>query len=162
MSTRKPTTSAPPAPKVPPVSELPVTRAMLMGVRDELLTRIDGTNARLDETNARLDETNARLDETNARFVQVDARFAQVDARFDQMDARFDQMDARFDALRADVRAEVHRLGTLAEEQEARNRVVIEVVQGHNARFERIEKELADVRGMVYEILEIVKQRPRE
>ena len=141
MTTRKPPSSTPRAAKVHAVTELPVTRAMLLGVRDELRARIDGTNARIDETNARIDETNARIDETNARIDETNARFA---------------------SLRADVLAEVHRVGTLVEEQEVRNRVVLEVVQGHNARFERLEAGLDEVRGMVVEILQAVKSRPRD
>ncbi len=116
MTTRKPPTSTT---KVPAVAELPVTRAMLMGVRDELRARLDHNNARLDETNARID------------------------------------------ALRAEVLAEVHRLGTLVEEQEVRNRVVLEVVQGHNDRFERIEGSIDEMRGTLREILDAVKQRTR-
>lgn len=132
MTTRK-TTPSRTATKVPTVAELPVTRAMLLGVRDELRSRIDETNARIDETNARIDQTNARIDETNARIAGV----------------------------RAELLAESHRVGTLIEEQEARNRVVLEVVQGHNARFERLEAGLDEVRGMVHEILDAVRQRPR-
>ena len=132
MSTTKPPTSTAPS-QIPPVAELPVTRAMLHGVRDELRARIDGTNARIDGTNARIDETNARIDETNARL----------------------------DALRAEVLAEIHRIGALVEDQEARNRVVVEAVQGHHARFERIEARIDETQGMIREILDAVRQRPR-
>jgi transposase-like protein len=51
------------------VGDVPVTRAMLHGVRDEL--------------RALNDQTNARLDETNARLGQVDARFAHLEARLE-------------------------------------------------------------------------------
>lgn len=125
MSTTKPPTSTAPS-QIPPVAELPVTRAMLLGVRDELRARIDGTNARIDGTNARIDETNARID-----------------------------------ALRAEVLAEIHRIGALVEHQEARNRVVVEAVQGHHARFERIEARIDETQGMIREILDAVRQRPR-
>lgn len=123
MATRKGSTTT--TAQVPTVSELPVTRAMLHGVRDELKSRID-------QTNARIDQTNAHIDQTNASVV----------------------------GMRAEVMAEVHRLGTLVEEQEARNRVVLEVVQGHAARFERIERRLDGQDDMLREILAFVRQRP--
>jgi len=131
MSTRK--TPSTTTRKVPAVSELPVTRSMLYGVRDELAARIDETNARIDETNARID---------------------QLGARFDQLGARIDQIDAS-------TRASMRRMETLIEEQEARNRVVLEVVQGHNARFERIEARLDETQSMIVEILDIVRGRAR-
>ena len=43
----------------------------------------------------------------------------------------------------------------------ARNRVVLEVVQGHNARFERIEARLDETQSMIVEILDIVRGRAR-
>ena len=145
MSTRKPTGAS--TRKVPSVSELPVTRSMLHGVRDEV--------------NARFDEVNARFDEVNARFEQVNARFDQVNARIDEVSARIDQTNARIDQLDASMRASARRLETLAEEQEARNRVVLEVVQGHNARFERIEARLDEMQGMFVELLDLARNRPR-
>ena len=63
-----------------------------------------------------------------------------------------------FDAF---MRASMRRMETLIEEQEARNRVVLEVVQGHNARFERIEARLDETQSMIVEILDIVRGRAR-
>ena len=117
MTSRPKTARATPT-KVPPASEVPVTRAMLYGVRDELAARIDQTNARLDQTNARLDQ------------------------------------------LSAETRASTARIQTLTEEQEARNRVVLEVVQGHNDRFDRIEADLAELKGMFREVLGALSKRP--
>jgi methyl-accepting chemotaxis protein len=107
------------------------------------------------------DELNARFDEVNARFEQVNARIDEVSARVDQVSARIDQTNARIDQLDASMRASARRLETLAEEQEARNRVVLEVVQGHNARFERIEARLDEMQGMFVELLDLARNRPR-
>ncbi|MFO0652260.1 MAG: hypothetical protein U0326_38935 [Polyangiales bacterium] len=170
--------------QIPTVSELPVTRAMLLGVRDELAARLDQhtaqfaeVHARFDRVDARLDQHTARFAEVDARFEQVDARFEQVDARFEQVDARFKQIDARFDrvdaefrelradmaalrqemvAFKAEVRADLARIKTIVEEQDARNRIVMEVVQGHNARFDRMEADIAASREMFREIMAAV------
>ena len=47
-----------------------------------------------------------------------------------------------------------------AEDQEARNRVVLEVVQGHNDRFDRIEADLAELKDMFREVLGALAKRP--
>jgi chromosome segregation ATPase len=160
------------ATKVPSVSQLPVTRAMLYNVRDELAARIDQTNARIDQTNAELrgvrDELNARIDQTNARIDQTNAELRgvrdELNARIDQTNARIDQTNAElrsfkeeirheFERFRAEIRTSVARIQTLVEEQEARNRVVLEVVQGHNARFDRIEAEIRELKELFREVL---------
>ncbi len=167
--------------QIPTVSELPVTRAMLLGVREELAARLDQHTAQFAEVHARFDRVDARLDQHTARFGEVDARFEQIDARFEQVDARFKQIDARFDrvdaefrelradmaalrlemvAFKAEVRADLARIKTIVEEQDARNRIVMEVVQGHNARFDRMEADIAASREMFREIMAAVVKPP--
>ncbi len=160
--------------QIPTVSELPVTRAMLLGVREELAARLDQHTAQFAEVHARFDRVDARLDQHTARFGEVDARFEQIDARFKQIDARFDRVDAEFRELRADmaalrqemvafkaeVRADLARIKTIVEEQDARNRIVMEVVQGHNARFDRMEADIAASREMFREIMAAVVKPP--
>jgi len=135
------------ATKVPSVSQLPVTRAMLYNVRDELAARIDQTNARIDQTNAELrgvrDELNARIDQTNARIDQTNAELRSFK----------EEIRHEFERFRAEIRTSVARIQTLVEEQEARNRVVLEVVQGHNARFDRIEAEIRELKELFREVL---------
>lgn len=160
--------------QIPTVSELPVTRAMLLGVREELAARLDQHTAQFAEVHARFDRVDARLDQHTARFGEVDARFEQIDARFKQIDARFDRVDAEFRELRADmaalrqemvafkaeVRADLARIKTIVEEQDARNRIVMEVVQGHSARFDRMEADIAASREMFREIMAAVVKPP--
>ena len=149
--------------QIPTVSELPVTRAMLLGVRDELAARLDQHTAQFAEVHARFDRVDARLDQHTARFAEVDARFKQIDARFDRVDAEFRELRADMAALRqemvafkAEVRADLARIKTIVEEQDARNRIVMEVVQGHNARFDRMEADIAASREMFREIMAAV------
>ena len=73
---------------------------------------------------------------------------------------RIDQTNARLDQLSAETRASTARIQTLTEDQETRNRVVLEVVQGHNERFDRIEADLAELKGMVREVLGALVKRP--
>ncbi len=141
MTTRPKTARTSPA-KVPPIAELPVTRAMLYGVRDELVARSDQTNARIDLTNARIEQTNNEL---HALLLANEA--FKVEMRHE------------FDAFRAEMRAANARVQTIAEDQDARNRVVLEVVQGHNARFDRIEADVAELKGLLHEIVRALANR---
>ncbi len=81
-------------------------------------------------------------------------------ARIDQTNARLDQTNARLDQLSAETRASTARIQTLTEDQETRNRVVLEVVRGHNERFDRIEADLAELKGMFREVLGALAKRP--
>ncbi len=58
------------------------------------------------------------------------------------------------------MRASVDRIETLFKRQEARNLVIIEILQGHNARFERIEAGVEEMRGMFRDIVDLLRQRP--
>lgn len=75
---------------------------------------------------------------TEAQFKQVDARFKLVDARFDQVDARLSQVESQIAA----VLSEVHRIALMMEEQNSRNRYVLEGYDQVYQRQERLEKEV--------------------
>jgi predicted nuclease with TOPRIM domain len=144
-------------------ADVPVTQKMLYLVREEL--KSDSLSVRGDlkslrqEMNARFDKVDARFKEVDSRFDKVDARFKEVDSRFDKMDARFDEMDSRFDKMNArfdemDSRftgmnsrfdgliSEVHRIALLVEEQNARNKIVMDGLNVLFDRQERVEKRL--------------------
>jgi hypothetical protein len=57
---------------------------------------------------------------------RTDARFAQVDARFDQIDARFVQLELSLLSSIESLTAAVHRTNAIVEEQNARNKFVID------------------------------------
>jgi hypothetical protein len=66
---RKPTTVR--TKNVPSVSEMPVTRAMFLGVRDELRSLNDQTHACLSELNARFERIESGLDEVRATLLEL-------------------------------------------------------------------------------------------
>ena len=92
-------------------ADLPATRGMLKGVRDEFLAKM------------------SQLEKTMCgNFKEVDGKFKKVDARFDKIDARFDGLEAM-----------VARMGVLAEEQRADNRIVLEGLQVLWERQDRLD-----------------------
>jgi len=98
--------------------DIPVTQAMLVKVRDELKSDISSVRS-----------------EVKALEQKMDARFSRVDSRFSQMDAKFDK-----------VISEVHRIGLLVEEQNARNKYVLDGYGLLNDRIDKNEKDIAELK----------------
>ena len=146
--------------------DVPVTQRMLFEVRDQLKRHTDAKFERLQSKFARQEQRFAKLDgkvggfegrfaQIDARFAEVDARFAAIDARFDQVDAKFKEVDAKFDELRSEMKAgfatlssEIHRVAVLVEEQNARNRVVLDALVGFTYRQDALETRVADLEGL--------------
>lgn len=90
-------------------------------------------SAEFNKVDAKFSEMDARFSKIDARFNQMDAKFNQMDARFSQMDARFSQMDAKFDLMMA----EIHRIGISVDEQNHRNKIVLD---GYELLYNKINK----------------------
>lgn len=73
---------------------------------------------------------------------EMKAGFSQVNARFNQVDARFEQ-----------VLSEIARIGILVEEQNSRNRIVLEGLSGLWERQERVEKRVDHFEKTIHNIL---------
>jgi methyl-accepting chemotaxis protein len=104
--------------------DLPATHGMLDHVRSELKADIRGLRS-----------------EMKSGFRQVDSRFEQIDSRFEQIDSKLEQ-----------VLSQVSRIGTLVEEQNSRNQVVLEGLTGLYRRQDRIELEVGEIRNTVYSL----------
>ena len=97
-------------------SELPATQKMLYGVRDELKSDISTLR----------NEMKAGFREIHAKF---DSRFERLQASIDKQNAKLDRQDAKF-----------HRMLTLYEEQEGRNKYVLDGYASIDDRLERLER----------------------
>ncbi|HPI41506.1 MAG TPA: hypothetical protein PLJ21_11920 [Pseudobdellovibrionaceae bacterium] len=69
-----------------------------------------------------ISKMSSEFKKVNAKFSQMDAKFSQMDAKFSQMDAKFSQMDAKFDLMMA----EIHRVAISVDEQNHRNKIVLD------------------------------------
>jgi hypothetical protein len=104
--------------------DIPVTQEMLNEARNELKHEI----------------TSFRL-EVDSRFKRVDAAIAKV-----QSDVAKVQSDvAKVQSDVAKVLAAVHRVGLLVEEQNARNKYVLDGYTSLSDRLDKIEKENKDI-----------------
>jgi methyl-accepting chemotaxis protein len=130
--------------------DLPATHGMLDHVRSELKADIRGLRSEMKSGFRQMD---SRFEQVDSRFEQVDSRFEQIDARFEQMNSRFSQVDSRFEQIDSkleQVLSQVSRVGTLVEEQNSRNQVVLEGLTGLYRRQDRIELEAGEIRNTVY------------
>ena len=110
-------------------------------VRSEMAAGFLKIDASFLEIDARFLEVDARFSQIDARFPQIDARFSQIDARFSQIDARFSQIDSKLELLIAAV----HQIRMLVEEQNARNKYVLDGFANLNAQL-KFNKQETDTR----------------
>jgi hypothetical protein len=97
-----------------------------------------------------LDETRNELKSDIASLkLGTQSGFQKMDARFKGVDARFDELASKMETLTAAV----HRALALHEEQEARNKYVLDGHQGLTDRQDRIEekydKEISDIKDLI-------------
>jgi len=104
--------------------DVPVTKRMLFEVRDELSSKFAALEHRIDR----------RFKNVDHQFKTIDAQFKTIDDRFDQVDARFDRLEDQFKELKLDLRTHLHKTSLLIEEQNARNKFVLD---GYQNLFER-------------------------
>ena len=92
-------------------SELPATQLMLTTLRKQIKSEINSLEKRLD-----------------SKFNQVDSQFSQVESRFNQVDSKVEL-----------VLSEIHRIAILMEEQNSRNKFVLDGYASLYERQDRIE-----------------------
>jgi hypothetical protein len=74
-----------------------------------------------------------------AKFNQLDAKF---EAKFNQLDTRIDQLEAKFEARFANIESMLHKILLVVEEQNARNKFVLD---GYANLYDRFEEHKAEV-----------------
>lgn len=129
----------PKLPHPPKTRDLPASQGMLQLVREELKaemkTGFHKMESRFKAQDSKFSQIDSKFNSFEARFAQIDSRFDQVDSRFAQVESRFEQVDSRFEQ----VLSEIARVGILVEEQNSRNRIVLEGLTGLFQRQDRVE-----------------------
>lgn len=113
-------------------------------INSKLITielRIAGQGKKVD---AEFHKLEARFSEIDASFHKVEARFKEIDASFDKVDARFKEIDERF--IKMDAKLEImaetmQRMAIAFEEQNTRNKLVMDNLNMLYARQDRLELE---------------------
>jgi hypothetical protein len=121
--------------EVPTAGELPVTRTMLSEVRTELIERIEHSKS---ELRAEMQLVKGELRE---EIRQVKAEVHEIKVR----------MHAHEAGLHG-VKAELARLALLVEEQNARNKVVLDALMAVMTRQGRVEHRVDEVEETVREL----------
>jgi chromosome segregation ATPase len=145
---------------VPTPSEVPVTNAMLGKVRAEILQRVDQAREEGRADNQRLDAKIQRLD------AKIDDVKAELKADIRKLDTKADDVKAELKADLQEVKADLHevkaavhgmeanilRIQALMEEQNARNKVVLDglaaVLNRHGLLEERVTRVEDTVRSL--------------
>ncbi len=107
--------------KPPRSSEILVTQKLLLSVKSEL--KSDITSVALDVKSLRSEMSSIRSEVDSLRF---------------EMNSRFEKMDSKFETLAAAI----HRTNALVEEQNSRNRIVLDGYDQIYRRQEEYEKRI--------------------
>ena len=115
-------TSHSPSPTKSP--HIPTTQEMLYEVRDELKS-----------------DTQALRHEMNSKFAKIDSKFAKIDSKFAEMNSQIQELHSEIQS----VHSAVHRVALLMEEQNARNKYVLDGYTSLNDRLEEQSQEIAHI-----------------
>ena len=119
--------------------DVPVTEAMLYLVRDELKSHIISHESRFDS---------------------IDKRFESIDKRFDSFELRIESMFSKIDAKLDKMQAEIHRSNLIAEEQNSRNKFVMDGYTSVYYRCEENEKRINEVENDFQKLLKARNNEP--
>jgi chromosome segregation ATPase len=140
MPARSTKTSAPTA------DEVPVSRAMLTGVRGEVLQRIDQAR---EETRADLQRLDGKIDAVRAELHEVKAELKadihEVKAEIHEVKTEIHEVKAGMHAMQA----QMARIEVLVEEQNARNRIVLDGITAVLSRQNQVEQRVTQVEDTV-------------
>ena len=146
---------------VPTADEVPITSAMLAGVRTEILRRIDQAREEAKADNRRLDakinvvcaESNANSYKTDVMRENVVQMRTTVNAVRTELKSDISELKSEISELRTEMRVGFHelksayhgmqaslaRMETLMEEQNARNKIVLEGLASSLSRHDEAE-----------------------
>lgn len=111
--------------------------------------QFESSNKRFDSIDKRFEAIDKRFDSIDKRFEAIDKRFGSIDRRFDAVDEKFEalekKMDSRFNQISSEIqglRTDMHQMLILMEEQNARNKIVLEGYEQLYLRQDRLESKV--------------------
>ena len=125
--------------------DIPVNLGMLHLVRDELKSSISSLERKME----------SRFRGMDAKFAGIDSKFAEMDSKFAGMDSKFAGIDSKFAALdskMASMDSRLHQMQLMMEEQNARNRIVMDGLTSLFARQERSEDRIEAAEKLLIQI----------
>ena len=128
-------------------ANVPVTKAMLYKVRDELKSETSSIRHDLkafrSDMSSRFHNVDSKFDGMNSKFHGIDSRFDEMNAKFHNVDSRFDDLDSKFHKVMAEIQkltGEVHNTRLLMEEQNSKNIFVLDGYTSLSDRLSKLEK----------------------
>ena len=119
MATRRPARRKVSVPKS--IRDVPVSRAMLMGVRDELIERISAVESRFE----------ARFSGLESRFSGLEAQFHDVRAEVSRMSVLIEEQNTRNAIVLEAIRAMIDRQDRTEKRLDDFGRTVASLASGH-------------------------------
>ncbi len=125
------------------IGDVPVNSRMLDESRNELIHKIE--SAKL--------ELKSDIHELDSKILSLDSKILSLDSKISNLDSKISSVDSKVESLTSIV----HKLSLTIEEQNARNKVVLDGLTGLFSRQDRIEVKLEE---MDQTILPLKKSQP--
>lgn len=119
--------------------DLPVTHGDFLELKKLIEMEVRASKKRFETHEKRFKAHDLRFDSIDKRFDSIDKRFEAIDKRFDSIDKRFEAMDNKMEAGFNDLKAGIQRMLVLMEEQNNRNKYVLDGHAALNERMDRLE-----------------------
>jgi chromosome segregation ATPase len=129
-------------------SELLINHRILWAVRDELKADIRAVDTKIVSMDAKFESLDAKIE-------SVDSKLGSLDAKIESVDSKVDSVANRISAEIHKVRSDVQRVIALVEEQNNRNRAVLDGYQSLYDRQDRVEKKVDQLEMTVLDFKKI-------
>ena len=143
VTTRNSKASAPSIPRALAATEVPVTCAMLGGVRIEVLQRIDQAR---EDAKADIQRLDAKIDAVKVELkAEIHEVKAELKAEIHEVKAEIHEVKAGMHAMQA----QMARMEVMAEEQNSRNKIVLDGIIAVLERQNQVEQRVSQVEDTV-------------
>ncbi|HPI40366.1 MAG TPA: hypothetical protein PLJ21_06150 [Pseudobdellovibrionaceae bacterium] len=121
--------------------------------------RFESIDKRFESIDKKFESIDKRFDAIDKRFEAIDKRFEAIDKRFDAIDKRFEALENKMEARFNDLKSDMHRILILLEEQNTRNKFVLD---GYTLLYERMDRLEINVETRIKSIEEIIVHNRKE
>ncbi len=113
-------------------SDLPVTQLMLTTLHKQIKSDVKSTEKHLE---SKINQVESKINQVESKINQVESKINQVESKINQVESKINQVESKIEL----VLSEVHRIAVLMEEQNSRNKFVLDGYDSIYQRQDRLE-----------------------
>ena len=130
----------------PNSEDIPVTQKLLNERTQEVKSLVVSNSLQIKALDSKVENLSQKVDGLDKK---IDSKYEDLDKKIDskyealksEMNSRFESLEAKMDSRFEEMMSVIHKNNALVEEQNSRNRVVLDALVGISERFDRTERE---------------------